>query len=792
MKFAETWLREWVDPKLDTEALGHKLTMAGHEVNSIESQGSGLSGVVIAEVLAVAKHPDADRLSVCQVSTGKGKPIEVVCGAPNVVAGMKSPLASPGVRLPDGTKLRRSKIRGVESNGMLCSAIELGLGDEADGIIALPDDAPIGADLSAYLKLPDSIYDLDLTPNRGDCFSVLGIARDVAAMTGSNLTPPDMPQASVTIDDTHPVEIKDSSACPRFAGRVIRNIKPNATSPTWMTERLRRSGLRPIHPVVDVTNYVMLELGQPLHAYDLGLLNGAIRPRFAKKGEKVTLLDGKELDLAKDTLLITDDSGPIGLAGIMGGLSTAVSEETSDVYFEAAFWPPSVVAGRARSYGLHTDASLRFERGVDPNGQVRAVERASELLVAISGGDVGPLTDVVDPKHLPSVSPILLRRARLERVLGTKIPDEKVVEILNNLQLDVEQNDDGWRVNTPSFRFDLEIEDDLVEEVARIYGYDLIPETTATAELPLRPVTESKIDLELVAASLIARDYQEVITYSFIDADNNRRFTGEDSELVLSNPISSEMSVMRASLWPGMIASASANVARQQERVRFFEIGKSFHGKLKEPQEVVRVSGLAIGSALPEQWGEATQSVDFFDIKSDIQALLQMAGNGAQIGFEASNHVALQVGQAANIVRDGQLIGVIGKLHPAIAKSFDLNKDVILFELDAALAFASNVPKSTAVSKFPAIRRDIALVVDENIAAGDLVKVAASAAPDLIRNVTIFDVYQGPGIEAGRKSIALGLILQETSRTLTDEDADSVMDTAVRNLKREFAAELRD
>ncbi len=792
MKFAETWLREWVDPKLDTEALGHKLTMAGHEVNSIESQGSGLTGIVIAEVLAVAKHPHADRLSVCQVSTGKGKPIEVVCGASNVVAGMKSPLASPGVRLADGTKLRRSKIRGVVSNGMLCSAIELGLGDEADGIIALPDDAPTGAELSAYLKLPDNIYDLDLTPNRGDCFSVLGIARDVAAMTGSKLTPPDMPQASVTIDDTHPVEIKDASACPRFAGRVIRNIEPNATSPTWMTERLRRSGLRPIHPVVDVTNYVMLELGQPLHAYDLGLLNGTIRPRFAKKGEKVTLLDGKELNLAKDTLLITDDSGPIGLAGIMGGLSTAVSEETSDVYFEAAFWPPSVIAGRARSYGLHTDASLRFERGVDPDGQARAVERASELLVAISGGDAGPLTDIVDAKHLPSASSISLRRARLERVLGTKIPDERVAEILSSLQLGVEQTDHGWQVNIPSFRFDLEIEDDLVEEVARIYGYDLIPETTATAELPLRPVTESKIDIELVAASLVARDYQEVITYSFIDADNNRRFSGEDSELVLSNPISSEMSVMRASLWPGMIASASANVARQQERVRFFEIGKSFHGTLKMPSEVVRVSGLAIGSAMPEQWGGAAQSVDFFDIKSDIEALLRMTGNGAQIEFEASSHVALQAGQSANIVRDGQLIGVVGKLHPAIAKSFDLNKDVVLFELDAALAFASDVPKSTVVSKFPAIRRDIAVVVDENVAAGDLVKVAASAAPDLIRNVTIFDIYQGPGIEAGRKSIALGLILQETSRTLTDEDADSVMDTAVRNLQREFAAELRD
>ncbi len=792
MKFAESWLREWVDPKLDTETLGHKLTMAGHEVNSIESQGEGLSGVVIAEVLEVTSHPNADRLSVCQVSTGEGKPVEVVCGAPNVVAGMKSPLASPGTRLPDGTKLRRTKIRGVESNGMLCSAIELGLGDEADGIIALPEDAPTGVELSEYLALPDYIYDLDLTPNRGDCFSVVGIARDVAAITSTQPSPPDLAQVTATIEDIHPVEVKDPSACPRFAGRVIRNIEAGAASPIWMTERLRRSGLRAIHPVVDVTNYVMLELGQPLHAYDLSLLKGAIRPRFAKKGEKVTLLDEKELDLRPDTLLITDDSGPIGLAGIMGGLSTAVSEATTDVYFEAAFWPPSVIAGRARTYGLHTDASLRFERGVDPAGQARAVERATELLVEISGGDVGPLTDLVDDEHLPSIPSISLRKSRLKRVLGTEIADEKVVEILKNLGLDVDVNADGWTVIPPSFRFDLTIEDDIVEEVARIYGYDLIPETTATAELPLRPVTETRIDMELVAASLVARDFQEVITYSFIDAESNRRLTGEKSELVLSNPISTEMSVMRASLWPGMLAAAASNVARQQERVRVFEIGKSFHSRLKKPVEVVRVSGLATGSVMPEQWDGRAQDVDFFDIKSDIQALLRMVGNNTLIDFEATSHPALQTGQAANIVRDGQTIGVVGKLHPAIAQAYDLSKGVVLFELDAVLAFASSVPVSNPISKFPAIRRDIAVVVDEKVAAADLVKVAASSAPDLIQNVTIFDVYRGPGIEAGRKSIALGLILQETSRTLTDEDADSAMDAAVRNLKREFAAELRD
>ncbi len=792
MKFAETWLREWVDPKLDAQELAHQLTMAGHEVNSVELQGEALEGVVIAEIVSVEQHPNADRLTVCQVTTGKGKPIEVVCGAPNVVAGMKSPLAVPGVRLPDGTKMRRSKIRGVASNGMLCSAIELGLGDEADGIIALPDDAPTGVELSEYLELPDNIFDLDLTPNRGDCFSVLGIARDLAAITGSQVTMPELAQSSATVEDAHPVEIKDPSACPRFAGRVIRNIDPAAKSPIWLTERLRRSGLRAIHPVVDVTNYVMLELGQPLHAYDLALLKGAIRPRFAKKGEKVTLLDEKELDLAKDTLLITDDSGPIGLAGIMGGLNTAVSEATKDVFFEAAFWPPSVIAGRARSYGLHTDASLRFERGVDPGGQARAVERATELLVGISGGEVGPLTDLVDDKHLPSAPSILFRRSRLKKVLGTEIPDEKVIEILKNLELKVEPNADGWEVVSPSFRFDLAIEEDIVEEVARIYGYDLIPETNATAELPLGSVTETEIDLELVAASLVARDYQEVITYSFIDADSNRRFTGEDSELVLSNPISSEMSVMRSSLWPGMVAVAAANVARQQERVRFFEIGKSFHGTLEKPEEVVRVSGIALGSAVPEQWGGTAQDVDFFDMKSDLEALLQMVGDGPGINYEAASHPALQAGQVANIVRDNRVIGVLGKLHPAIAQSFDLNKDVILFELNAALAFASSVPTSSVVSKFPSIRRDISFIVDVSISAADLIKVAASSAPDLIQHVKIFDVYQGPEIEAGRKSIALGLILQETSRTLTDEDADSAMEAAVRNLEREFAAELRD
>ena len=792
MKFSEKWLREWVDPALDTDALAHRLTMAGHEVDAVESQGNGLEGVVVGEVLVVKKHPDADRLSVCQVSTGKRKAVEVVCGAPNVIAGMKSPFAPPGITLPNGLKLEKAKIRGVQSNGMLCSAIEIGLGDEADGIIELPADATTGQALADYLDLPDNTFDLDLTPNRGDCFSVLGIARDVSALTVTPLKDASVAAVKGTIEDEHPVELVLPEGCPRFAGRLVKGIDVDARSPTWMTERLRRSGLRPIHPVVDITNYVMLELGQPLHAYDAGLVQGPIRPRLAKSGEKVTLLDEREVEVNTDTLVITDDSGPIGLAGIMGGLSTAVSDKTTDVLFEAAFWPPEFMAGRARQYALHTDASLRFERGVDPAGQARAVERATALLLEIAGGEAGPLSDHVVPEHLPKNTPMLLRKSRLKKVLGAEIADARVSEILDNLGLATTGHDDGWSVEIPSFRFDIDVEDALIEEVARIYGYDEIPEITAIAETPLAMAPETIIDLDLVANTLVARDYQEVITYSFVDQEINSRLTGETSELVLSNPMSSEMSVMRGSVWPGLLAAAASNVARQQERVRIFEIGKTFHGTLKVPEEVMRVAGLAYGAAAPEQWAAPSQNVDFFDLKSDVTALLNMVGPGSEIDFVATDHPALQPGQAANILRENKFVGVTGKLHPQFAKLFDLDKGVLVFELNSELAFAATVPVAKNVSKFPMIRRDIAVVVSDEVSAADLVAAVESAAPDLIQSVKIFDVYKGPGIEAGLKSIALGLILQETSRTLTDDDADAAKSAAVRKLQQEFAAVLRD
>lgn len=792
MKFSEKWLREWVSPSMETDELAHRLTMIGHEVDSLELHGAGLDGVVVGEVLESSPHPNADRLLVCQVSTGGTEVVEVVCGAPNVRDGMKSPFAPVGSTLLNGSKLKKAKIRGVVSNGMLCSAIEIGLGDDADGIVELDGDAPTGQPLADYLDLPDVSFDLDLTPNRGDCFSVLGIAREVAALTSTPMKSAKVEPVPASTKDTHPVDLVYPEGCPRFGARIVRNIDMSAESPSWMKERLRRSGLRSIHPVVDVTNYVMLELGQPLHAYDLARLDGPIRPRLAKKGEKLTLLDDKEVELLPNTLVITDDRGAIGMAGIMGGLSTAVTDETRDVFFEAAFFTPAIVAGVARQYGMHTDASIRFERGVDPHNQVRAIERATELLTSIAGGEAGPLVDHHDENWLPKSSEMSLRKSRLRRILGVEIPVENVTRILTALGLDATENNDGWLARIPSYRFDIDVEDALVEEVARIYGYDEIPEITATVDTPLASAPEEKLLLDDIAATLVARDYQEVITYSFIDEEIDCLITGNKSELVLKNAISSEMSVMRGSVWPGLIDAASVNGARQQERIRLFEIGKTFHGAIDAHQEVVRVSAIVAGEKLEKQWGSQPQAVDFFDIKSDVAALIGMTGATEQFKFTETEHPALQSGQAAKIIRGGVEVGVVGKLHPTISKRFDLEKGAYLFEVDAERCFAALIPVAETVSKFPSIRRDIAVIVKDKVRSSELVEAAESAVPELVRDVRIFDVYKGPSIEEGLKSIALGLILQGTSRTLTDEDADAVMTTVLGRLKAEFGAELRD
>jgi len=792
MKFSEQWLRTLVDPSLTTDELAHRLTMIGHEVDAIDVHGESLDGVVVAEVVDVAPHPDADRLRVCQVAHGGKENANVVCGAPNVTLGMKSPFAPAGTRLPNGMKLRRAKIRGVESQGMLCSAVELGLGEESDGIIELAADALAGRALTDYLSLPDKSFDLDLTPNRGDCFSVLGIARDVAAATGTELKRPDVATIASSIDDRHPVELVLPAGCPRFAARVVRGIDAAARSPVWMTERLRRSGLRSIHPVVDVTNYVMLELGQPLHAYDCQRLNGPIRPRLAKKGEKLTLLDDRAIELLPNTLVITDDSGPIGLAGIMGGLSTAVTADTKDVFFEAAYWPAEFMAGRARQYGLHTDASLRFERGVDFELQVLAIERATGLLLDIAGGQAGPLDDHVSDADLPAQQSLELRNSRLRKVLGTDIPVQQVSEILTSLEMPPVVENDGWRIEIPSHRFDIDVEDSLVEEVARIYGYDEIPAHDAHVETPLAAAPELDPDLDAIAGTLVARDYQEVITYSFVDQKLDELLSGNESTLTLQNPISSDMTTMRATIMTGLLSTAATNLARQQDRVRLFEIGKTFHGTLQAPCEVNRLAAVITGNRLDEQWGERSQVSDFYDLKSDMIATLNCSGSLSEFSFHAADHPALQRGQSAVVKRDEQDVGYIGKLHPSVARKVGVKKDAFVFEIDIDAAFAASLPMAKTVSKFPAIRRDIAVVVDEKIKAADLQKVIEENAHEALVGVRIFDVYRGEGVEAGRKSVALGLILQETSRTLTDEDADTITSAVVRKLQQDLGAELRD
>ncbi len=792
MKVPESWLRDWVDPALDTEALGHELTMLGHEVDGIERQGAGLDGVVIAEVLDVRAHPDADRLSVCTVSAGSSDPVVVVCGAPNVKQGMKAALAVPGVELPNGVKLRRAKIRGVESNGMLCSAVELGLGEESDGILVLPADATTGMALARYLELPDAVFDLNLTPNRGDCFSVLGIARDVAALTGATLANARGTSVPPQIGDVHPVELPVPEGCPVFAGRVVRGIDPAARSPLWMVERLRRAGHRPIHPVVDVTNYVMLELGQPLHAYDYARIKGTLRPRLANAGESLVLLDGKRIELRADTTVVTDASGVIGLAGIMGGLSTAVSDATTDVYFEAAWWPPAAMAGQARGYGLHTDASLRFERGVDPTGQGRAVERATQLLLGIAGGRPGPLDVTSHTAHLPDRNPILLRRDRIGQLLGVEIDATTAHGILERLGFDAMLTDEGWLVRPPPHRFDIAIEADLIEEVARIYGYDRIPERTGRAELPLAAATETQVTTGAAAMLLVAREYREVITYSFVGAEDDAAISGAPSTLVLTNPISSEMAVMRSSLWSGMLRACAGNLSRQQDRVRLFEIGRSYHGAPDAPFEILRIGGLLAGPALPEQWGAREQAVDFFDIKSDVSALLALGRAAQGAIYLPAEHPALQPGQSASITIDGREVGVLGKLHPRVAHYFDIRRPVFLFELDHDAALAAQLPAAEGISRFPVIRRDIAVLVREEVTAEALVGAIRETAREQVRAVRIFDVYRGPGVEAGLKSVAIGLILQETSRTLTDDDADAAQAAAVEKLRQEFAAVLRD
>ena len=806
MRIPYSWLTEWVRVPWSPRELGSRLTLAGLELEALEPAAPMFTGVVVAEILDAEKHPQADKLRVCRVSAGQGEPLQIVCGAPNARAGLKSALAVVGAELPGTLLIKPAKLRGVESAGMLCSAKELGLAEVSNGILELPFDAPTGKDLRDYLALDEVILELNVTPNRGDAMSIIGVARDVAALTAGKLTEPaacneQASRPAAALGETFDVHLDAPAGCPKFAGRVVRGVNNKASTPIWMRERLRRAGVRSISPVVDVTNYVMLELGQPMHAYDLAKLSGEIRVRLGRAGESITLLDGKSVEVQPDVLLIADSSGPVGIAGIMGGQRTAVSAETTDIFFEAAFFAPDAVLGRGMRWGLTTDASQRFERGVDPSHQERGIERATELLLAIAGGNAGPIVVCRSDEHLPARAPVILRRKQLARLLGVTFDDARVHSSLEGLGMHVEPMEEGWRVVPPPHRFDIAIEADLIEEVARIIGYQAIPE--ADAEVPQRfgsLPSARPLERDLLE-TLALRGYQEAITYAFVDPQLQARLFPDAAAIALANPIASDLSVMRVSLWPGLIKGALENQRRQQDRIRLIEHGARFlpaeaaTDASAATLEVDSLAGIACGHRLPEQWGlprEMRERADFFDVKGDVEALLAATGAAAEFRFEPRALPCLHPGRAARVLRQGRPVGWLGELHPSLVKALEFTYPPVLFELDIEMALAIERPAYREVSRFPQVRRDLAVVVDESVTLSSLTERVTFTASSLLRDLRVFDVYRGPGVEAGRKSVALGLIFQDISRTLTEDDVAGLMAAVVADLRVSLNAKIRE
>ncbi|CAK0741788.1 phenylalanine--tRNA ligase subunit beta [Gammaproteobacteria bacterium] len=799
MKISVQWLRKWVDPPVDTSTLAAQLTLAGLEIEAVEPVAGAFDGVVVGQVVSVAPHPDAERLRVCQVNVGEAEPLQIVCGAANVYAGMFAPCARTGANLPGGIRIRRSKLRGVESHGMLCSAVELGLVATSAGLLELPADAPPGADLRTFLGLDDVTLEVNITPNRGDCLSLAGLAREVGVRNRLPVHSPVLDPLPATGTDTFPVEVRTPEDCPRYVGRVIRGVDRTRPTPLWMQERLRRSGLRSLGPLVDVTNYVMLELGQPMHAFDLNRLTGGIVVRRATPAESITLLDGASLTLDPDTLVIADQRGPLALAGIMGGEGSAISAGTTDLFLESAFFAPAAIIGRPRRYGLQTDSSYRFERGVAPNLQRAAVERATHLLRDIVGGAPGPVIEVAAAEYLPNPAAIALRPSRIQRLLGVEIESEMVVDILTRLGMTVARIPDGWQVTPPDFRFDISLEVDLIEELARVRGYEHIPHTRPAIATAMGPRPENTVDPAKAARFLVARDYQEVITYSFVDPTLRFSLDPQRAPLPLANPLSTDLAVMRTSLWPGLVQAARYNFHRQQERVRLFEIGRTFVSNPASPpgtdlRQAVHIAGLALGAAYPEQWGEPRRTVDFFDIKGDLEALVaDQVGAGVGLRYEPRVHPSLHPGQSAALMRDEQQVGWIGTLHPALGKHLDLGvSSAVVFELDLEALKAGGGAVFQPLSKFPAIRRDLAILVGEGVSVEALLRCVRTTAGTLLQGLVPFDIYAGKGIEPGRKSVAMGLTLQDPSRTLKDSEVDAVVASVVQRLASEFDATLRE
>jgi len=792
MKFSEHWLREWVDPKMSTEELSVLMTMAGLEVEGIEPVAGEFNNTVVGQVKNIEPHPDANKLQVCRVDVGESELLQIVCGASNVAVDMFVPVAKVGATLPGGMKIKKAKLRGVESFGMLCSSKELGMGEGVDGLLALPVNAPIGKDIRKYFWLDDQMIELSLTPNRSDCLGIAGIAREVATLCKTTVTTDEGGEVKITSDKQLPVTVSATEDCPRYLCQVIEGIDPAAVTPMWIQEALRRSGLRSLGPVIDITNFVLLELGQPMHAFDLAKITGGIQVRHAQQNESMCLLDGQKIDLVPGTLLIADEAAPLALAGIMGGADSAVDKATTSIVLESAFFNPISIAGRARSYGLHTDSSHRFERGVDPELQQRALARAAALLLKIVGGAAGPVVEVTHNAHMPTRNTILLRAERITRVLGQAIPADNVTDILIRLGMSVSLEGENWQVTAPSFRFDINIEEDLIEELARVYGYGNLPTTLPQSAAHIQAIPEGCVPLSRLQEILVSRGYQEAITYSFIDPELQQLFDPGQAGVALTNPISADMSVMRTSHWPGLLQAVLHNLNRQQADVKFFESGLKFIPQGDEIKQENYLSGVVTGSHIPEQWAQKSRLMDFFDLKGDVENLLATVAETENFTFVSEQNPALHPGQSAAIYREkGEKIGSIGALHPALESRLGLSQKVFLFEIALKCFENAVIPQFSTLSKFPSIRRDVAVVIDEKISLDQLKETVKNAATDLLGNFQLFDVYQGKGIDSGRKSVAFGLTFQERSRTLAESDVEEAMTPILTALTDQLGATLR-
>lgn len=795
MKFSENWLREWVNPSITTEQIAEQLTMAGLEVDSIAKLAGDFNGVIVGHVLECEQHPNADKLRVCKVTVGS-EVLPIVCGAANVRVGLKVAVATVGAVLPGGFVIKAAKLRGEPSHGMICSATELGMTDVdvPKGIMELPEDAPVGIDFRVYKDLNDSVIEIELTPNRGDCASVYGVAREVSVLNSLPLMMPVLKEPVVTIDDSYPVSVESRVGCPRYMGCIIRGINPRAKTPAWMVTRLEQCGAHPIHPVVDVCNYVMFELGQPMHGFDLAKLNTEIIVRLGHPGETITLLNEQEITLQGSELVIADRIRAQAIAGIMGGLDSSVTEETRDVFLESAFFDPIIISLTARRLGLVSDSSYRFERGVDPQLQHRALCRAIELLQNIVGGAVGPITEKISNEHLSAQLVVILRRERINKLLGIEISDENVVAILTALGMTVEKKEFGWHVTIPSYRSDITREVDVIEELARIHGYDAIPVHDLEAPLKIKQPKEAPFSVSAMTDFLVDAGYNEVITYSFVDAQLQKSIEPTFNSISILNPISNDMSVMRNSLWPGLIQVMQYNQNRQISRLRLFETGLRFWdaGSNQIIQENT-LAMLAVGDVYPEQWGLKKRPIDFYDVKGELECLCRLLGQ-SDVRWEPGTHTALHPGQSSNLFLGSQLLGYVGVLHPRLLKELDLREAPLLVQIDLNILRPSAISVYKPLSKFPGVRRDLALLVDENLSAQlilEKINEIGRLEGNLLNKLQIFDVYQGKGIEEGKKSIALGLTFQDPSRTLIDADIHSVIQSIIKVLEDEFKATLR-